>query len=349
MKKHISIILACLMLLCVFASCSKEEPAPTTTTTTTTETTTVAPNEANPFTGDADFKKSAVGVRPVAIVVENHPQARPQWAIGSSDIIVEGEVEGGISRMLWLYADYTSLPEQIGPTRSARPSFVEFANFFDAIFIHWGGSHSKYGYVGGYSMFKNLNMAHIDGMKGGKVFGRASGRSVAIEHTGIVKGKNVADEIKNKKYRTEIKEEKAYPFSFNDEVTDAGETEAKSVSVAFSSRTDTRKLAFHDEDKLYHCSDWKEDVKFQNIIILCAESEYMNVPYKNTRTTYLNYKWTSGKGYYISNGKACEIKWDATSGAVKLTDAQDNELKLNKGKSYIAFSSTNNGGKVTLA
>ena len=90
----------------------------------------------NPFTGESGFSESAVGKRPVAIVVENLRPARPQWGITSPDIICEGEVEGGISRMLWLYADVNDVPEKVGPLRSARPSYVKFSTFFDAIFIH---------------------------------------------------------------------------------------------------------------------------------------------------------------------------------------------------------------------
>lgn len=55
----------------------------------------------------------------MALVVENAQAARPQWGINSPDIIVEGEVEGGETRMLWLFADYTSVPDKIGPMRSA--------------------------------------------------------------------------------------------------------------------------------------------------------------------------------------------------------------------------------------
>lgn len=119
----------------------KEEP---TTQPETTTTTTAAPVViTNPLTGEADYNESAVGKRPVAIVVENSPQARPQYNMDTPDIIFEGEVEGGITRMLWFYADMTDLPEQVGPTRSARPSFVEFSQLFDSIFIHFGESTAR--------------------------------------------------------------------------------------------------------------------------------------------------------------------------------------------------------------
>ena len=61
----------------------------------------------NRLTGDET--NTAEGKRSVAIVVENTAAARPQWGIDddekSPDIILHGEVEGGITRMLWFYSD----------------------------------------------------------------------------------------------------------------------------------------------------------------------------------------------------------------------------------------------------
>ena len=127
------------------------------------------PAYTNPLTGEADYSPSKLSKRPVAVVVENHPQARPQWAIDTPDIIMEGEVEGGITRMLWIYVDYSDVPSKVGPVRSARPSYVRFSRFFDAVYIHWGGSHSRAGYVGGYDTIAAEGVDDLDGMNGGSV------------------------------------------------------------------------------------------------------------------------------------------------------------------------------------
>ena len=142
----------------------EEETKPSTTVITT-----AAPVQiVNPLTGEASFNEKAVGKRPVACVVENAYDARPQWGIDDNknapDIIMEGEVEGGETRMLWLYADYTSLPSQIGPMRSARPPFIKFSELFDSIFIHWGQSTSKGDYIGADAVFRNDDVDHINQM-----------------------------------------------------------------------------------------------------------------------------------------------------------------------------------------
>lgn len=341
MKKSISLILAAIMVFALFGCSAKEAP------TTTTVTTTQPPAVVNPLTGEEGYNKNAVDVRPVAVVVENTPSARPQWGISTPDIIVEGEVEGGISRMLWLYADYTSVPEKVGPIRSARPSFVEFSELFDSIYVHWGGSHSKGDYIGGYGRIKRDDVDHIDGMDGGELFGRDTTRSVSSEHRGILKGNKLTSVIDKKGFRTKINNADFTQLSFNDDVTNAGTQQVPKVNVKFSSRTDTRKFSYNSEDKMYHTSDWEDDVKFENIIILNDETTYVTTPYKGSTTTYLNYSLSSGDGYYISNGTMIPIKWSA-DGTLKITDENSKGISLNQGRTYIALASSNNGGKITF-
>ena len=350
MKKALSIILCIVVISALFACGKKEEPTTTQTTTeTTTQTTTQAPEITNPLTGEKDYNKSAVGVRPVAIVVENLSPARPQWGIESPDIIVEGEVEGGISRMLWFYADYTAVPKKVGPIRSARPSYVKFSEYFDSIYVHWGGSHNRSNYTGGYGVIKKDKVDDIDGMNGGKLFGRDTTRRVSSEHRGILYGDKLAEVIKDKKYRTALDESKFSVLDFNESIVNAGSDKASTINSKFSSRTDTRKFTFSTKDGKYHTNDWKTDVAFQNVIIIMDETKYITTPYKGGTTTYLNYLYKGSEGYYASNGTITKIKWEVKDNKILFKDASGNALKLNPGKSYIGLASSNNGGKVTYA
>ncbi len=349
MKRVLSAVLTLVLIATLFGCAKKAPQQPATTTETTTEKTTAAIPTYNPLTGEEDFNQKAVGVRPVAIVVENQHDARPQWSIGTSDVIVEGEVEGGISRMLWLYADYTKLPEKIGPIRSARPSFVRFSEFYDAFFIHWGGSHNNQDYVGGYGVIKRDYVKHLDGMKGGKLFGRDNTRRVSSEHRGILHGKEVPAAIKEKGWRTWLKRKRFSWFKFNDTILPAGWEEAKVVNCKFSSRTDTRKFNYTEKDGLYHTVDWKTDVAFQNIIILLDKTKYITVPYKGATTTYLNYLYEGGSGYYISNGTRIDITWQVKNNILKIRTADGTKKqKINRGKTYIGLASSNNGGTITF-
>lgn len=76
---------------------------------------------------------------PIAIVLDNFKDARPLSGIEKASIIYEFPVEGDITRFLGIY-NQESLPDKIGPIRSARPYFVEWAEEYGALFIHVGGS-----------------------------------------------------------------------------------------------------------------------------------------------------------------------------------------------------------------
>ncbi len=77
--------------------------------------------------------------RPVTgIMIENSQDARPQSGIQDAGVIFEAIAEGGITRFLTLYQD--TRPNYIGPVRSLRPYYIDWANSFDASIAHVGGS-----------------------------------------------------------------------------------------------------------------------------------------------------------------------------------------------------------------
>lgn len=76
---------------------------------------------------------------PRAVVIENHPDARPLSGLAKANIVYEMEAEGGITRFLALYANTEKIPK-IGPIRSARPYFIDIANEYKPVFVHCGGS-----------------------------------------------------------------------------------------------------------------------------------------------------------------------------------------------------------------
>lgn len=330
----------------------------TTAPVSTTEPTTAAPVIVNnPLTNESSYNQSAAKARPAAIVVENAAQARPQWGINDEtkapDIIVEGEVEGGEARMLWLYADYTALPDQLGPIRSARPPFIKFSEMFDAIFIHWGQSSSKGNYIGANTVFQEDNVDHINQMAfSDKVglFGRDKSRGVSSEHTGVIYGDKLADAIAQEDFRTEAEDSSYTKFNFNDEDKTVSETDCSTIDVRFSSRSKTRTWAFSDEDKMYHSSDYQTDVARKNILVLYDTTEYVvkeNYKGSGNSETYCNYKLEGGTGKLATMGTITDITWSVENGMLVLKDSQGKALSLNTGKTWIGWASANNGGSDT--
>src|SRR3989344_4870304 len=77
--------------------------------------------------------------RPVtAIMIENSLDARPQSGIQEAGVVFEAIAEGGITRFISLYQE--AQPTYIGPVRSLRPYYIDWAVPFDASIAHIGGS-----------------------------------------------------------------------------------------------------------------------------------------------------------------------------------------------------------------
>lgn len=351
------VIIACVVFVVAGKYNDVETTGPIETSQEVTEASTEAPASTNnPLTGDSDFNAEAVGKRPVACVVENSFAARPQWGINDKnnppDIIVEGEVEGGETRMLWMYADYTSVPSQIGPMRSARPPYIKFSELFDAIFLHWGQSQTKKGtaYIGANTVFRVDKVDHINQMTySGKVtlFGRDSSRGVSTEHTGVLYGDKIAAAIEGEGFRTEADNAHYTKFNFSDDVK--YDTDCQSLGLTFSSRTATRDWTYSSDDGMYHCNDYNTDVARKNLLVLFDTTEYVaKANYKNSGSAeiYCNYNLAGGKGKLACNGTVTDITWSVENGVLVLKDANGADVNLNVGTTWIGYASSNNGGAV---
>lgn len=76
--------------------------------------------------------------RPMVVMVENSPAARPQTGLHEADIVYEVLAEGDITRFIAIY--HSAAAEVIGPVRSIRPYFVELGQAVDGILVHAGWS-----------------------------------------------------------------------------------------------------------------------------------------------------------------------------------------------------------------
>jgi Protein of unknown function (DUF3048) N-terminal domain/Protein of unknown function (DUF3048) C-terminal domain len=81
----------------------------------------------------------SINKRPVTgVMIENSTDARPQSGLGQGMVVFEAVAEGGVTRFLALYQDTS--PDNVGPIRSARPYYIQWALGFDAGYAHVGGS-----------------------------------------------------------------------------------------------------------------------------------------------------------------------------------------------------------------
>lgn len=283
--------------------------------------------------------KASAAVRPVAVTVNNLEASLPQYGIGEADIITEFPVEGGITRLMALYGDYSSVPE-VCSVRSCRYYFPIFAKGFDAVYFCFGSNESL-----ATPTLERIGIDYIDGNKAGDslVFDRDEERLeiYSTEHTVYLKGGNMSEIFEKYGFSSERDEnlgETVFDFSdgkesFLFECTGITGSFSSSYSSAFE--FDEEKGQYMKKHNGQKHIDGKsgEQLSFTNVFFLQAEVSN----YKDTSLVEID--WHGGRGYYATMGTVEEIFWekDSEDSPIRFFDNSGNPLKLNKGKSYIGI------------
>lgn len=124
-----------------------------------------------PATTTPEIAPAPVRVRALAVMVDNHPDARPQSGVAEADTVWEALVEGGLTRDMLIFRSATA--SEIGPVRSARPYFLKWAAEADAVYTHVGGSDEALA-----DLAKGIfSLDNVDEFRDGKTFWRDQKRT----------------------------------------------------------------------------------------------------------------------------------------------------------------------------
>ena len=110
-------------------------PTPTPTYVSTYET--PAPIVYAPLTGLAVDDPASLARPSLAAKIDNHPSARPQVGLETTDLVFEELVEGGLTRYVAVW--HSSIPAEMGPVRSIRPMDPDIVSPLGGIIAYSGG------------------------------------------------------------------------------------------------------------------------------------------------------------------------------------------------------------------
>lgn len=130
------------------ATTTKETPKLTSLTSTKPQRhlplETASRTQACPINGEMySEKEKAIWEtrRPLAVMIENHQEARPQSGLSYADVVYETVAEGGITRFMGVfYCGITGGNINLAPVRSARTYFLPWVLEYDALYNHVGGA-----------------------------------------------------------------------------------------------------------------------------------------------------------------------------------------------------------------
>ncbi len=336
-KKALSLVL-CLCVMLAFSACGKpsDEPIVPSGQDEPTEVTPVT--ATNLLTGVSDLSPDKTTNRPVAIMIDNDSvaQKNAQAGVQTADIVYETEVEGGITRLMILFADVNKAV-QIGDIRSARAQFVELATGHNAIYVHHGRDEEYCGPL--MSTLKTDNFVVGTNNCGWRhTYGSATNWQNLY-----TTGEKLYKSLNDSKWKLTQEKPNAWQNFVTDTVTLSGGT-ANKTTVAFSGSA-TSYFTYDSATGKYiktSSSATNKDVvtgdayAFKNVFVLKTSMTH----YPNGKHRKISFQ--SGSGYYLVNGKYEEINWkkgDAKDPLV-FTNKDGTPLEVEAGNSWVCIAKT---------
>ena len=287
--------------------------------------------------------------RPIAVMIDNNVGYSSQVGLQDAFVTYEAIVEGGLTRMMAIFKDTnTSL---IGPVRSSRHYFLDYALEYDSLYAHYGWSTFAENDI------KSLRVNNINGLYVDSAYWRD--RKIAAPHNVFTNIETLYKSAENLGYQTTTDEWEALPItSDNVDLTkiknktctdtdcDTGLVQANKVTIPYSN-SQTRSYAYDSERKVYlrymnhnaHIDrDSKEQYHYKNIIIIKVKNKTLDSYGRQDLDTT-----GTKEAYYITNGYAIPItaKKDSRSGKTIYNYMDGSEVRLNDGNTFIQIEPVN--------
>ena len=271
--------------------------------------------------------------RPFAVMIDNHEDAWPQAGLQEAYMVYEIIVEGGETRLMALFKGANL--EKIGPVRSARHYFIDYAMENDAIYVHFGQSPQAQ------SDIKKFSIDDINGIaEDGTTFWRVKDK--AAPHNAVTSMANLLKSAESKKYRTTSDETSVLNYVVDEVNLENGEP-ATEVVIPHSQLQDVE-YYYDEQNKVYERYardeeqvDWdtEETITVKNIIITFCNNYTLTDTENKGRQGLKNIG--TFDGYYITNGKAIPIKCIKESREAKTIyqDLEGNIINVNDGNTFV--------------
>lgn len=290
-----------------------------------------------------EIPKRLADLRPVGIMIENHPDSRPQYGLSDADIVYEILAEGGITRHLALFQSKD--PKSIGPVRSTRPYFNFLANQWSAVLAHSGGSDTALKELS-IGFYRNLDDA--DEMLNGKYYSRDPKKFAPHNlFTSIEQLRKLADDRKITEWEFEPM------FNYKAIPTQELKPTITEVTIPFSTASYLTKFQFDPTTNSYKrflagkpAVDQNNGLTIQpkNVLVQFAAGNVIPGDPKLAMEFRLD---RSGKGFLFTGGTVAAITWKYQNGRLVYLDNTGNPLTIQPGPTWISILPTDQQNNVS--
>ncbi len=264
-------------------------------------------------------------LRPFAVIIDNFQLARPQFGLAAASLVYEAPVEGGVTRYLAIF-DPESAPAEIGPVRSARTYFLNWAKELGATFVHVGGSPDAL------EAAKKIAKSDLNEFYKGEYFWRSS-KLVAPHNV-------LTSKEKLNTYRLDYKESGAEfkPWQFKEASTSSEEV-IRSINLKYPNEYAVL-WEYNKDNNLYeryldnkaHLDASSEKITANNLIIHLASFKVIDDDLRLEMSSAL-----SGQALLCQDGNCLLGKWqkDSPTSRTKYYYKSGEEFIFNAGKTWI--------------
>jgi len=278
--------------------------------------------------------KNLANRHPLAVIIENHTEARPQSGVSDASIVYEAIAEGGITRYLALYSGYNAA--KIGPVRSARTYFVDFSREYNAYLGHVGGNYDAL------EQIRAEGILDLDQFQNAAYYKREAEKGISSEHT-VYTSTDLLYELAGKKgYSTE---NGFTPLKFKTDVTTESRPASQKIIVNYGSASYKVTFDYDPASNNYlRTLASLPDQDRQTGKRLSPKNVILQTVSRQATTTKINekgYIYTTegqGKAQILQDGKLITGSWQKSGASrTKFLDGNGQEISLNPGQTWICI------------
>lgn len=268
---------------------------------------------------------------PVAIMVENAADSWPQSGLDKANLVIEAITEASIPRFVAFYATDQSI-DKIGPVRSARPYFLDWANPFAPLYMHVGGAPEALDKIHS----GKYDLIDFDQFFNGDYYWRDKWRyaphnvytsSELIMQALADKNLTTPADYPTWKYKDDLASDKR-PEQVNDiKITYAPQF----YKVAWKYNRDENDYIRYQNGDIHKMSDG-EWIKAKNVIVQVNDMSVIDDYGRKHITTT-----GGGKAWVYRDGDKIDATWKKSSikDGLKYYDSNGNEIEFNGGTTWI--------------
>lgn len=272
--------------------------------------------------------------RPLAAVIENHNDARPQSGLSNADLVYETLAEGGITRYLAFYlTNFSNV--YLGPVRSMRTYFLDWLEEYDALASHVGGNMDALDRIGPEGV-KDLDQFSL----GNPTYGRTTDRFAP--HNVYTTTDDLWRAAAKRNYNGASSFQS---WKFKDEATASARPSAQVLRLGFLGDPNYKVTwTYSQEVNSYLRSiGGQDDTDRNNNQRVFAKTIVIELVSYQTGTTRIGESTVilgdkgSGKAYVFTDGVVKEGTWkkDNTADRTKFLDKDGQEIPFNRGPIWV--------------